>query len=504
MKDTDLIEREQIGRDQRTSATFSLNEPLIFERSSAGKKAYSLPPLDVPEAPLDLDPSVLRGEIAGFPEVSEVEVIRHFTRLSSWNYCIDTGMYPLGSCSMKYNPRLNELVARIPGLALSHPQQPEEVSQGNLEVFFRMQQFLAELTGMAEVSLQPAAGAHGELTGILMVRAYHVSQGNPRKYILIPDSAHGTNPASAAIAGYQVKTIHSTSNGRIDVDELASMVDQDVAALMLTNPNTLGIFEKRIQEIARILHDRGAMLYMDGANFNALMGITRPGDMGVDVLHLNLHKTLSTPHGGGGPGSGPVAANRTLAPFLPVPVIAARDGKYFSDSDRPQSIGRMRAFCGQFGMLTRALCYMLTCGGDGLRRLSETAVLNANYIRQALQGDYDLPYSEPCLHEVIFSDRLQNRYEVRTLDIAKRLMDYGFHPPTIYFPLVVPGAIMIEPTESESRAELDAFIAAMKAIARESRENPEIVRNAPHTTRVGRLDETAAARNPVLRWTAPK
>lgn len=487
----------------RTSAVFNLNEPLIFEKSAPGKKAYSLPAPDLETKPAGeiVDPKFLRTEIADFPELSEIDVIRHYTRLSTWNYHIDLGMYPLGSCTMKYNPKLNERVARIPDVALTHPLQDESRSQGNLEIMFKLQEFLKELTGMEALSLQPAAGAQGELTGILMIRAYHVDHHRPRKYVLIADSAHGTNPASAALAGYEVLSIPSDPRGRIDIRVLAEKMNGDVACLMLTNPNTLGIFEKDIQAAAEIVHGKGGLIYMDGANFNALMGYARPGDMGVDVLHLNLHKTFSTPHGGGGPGSGPVACNSKLAPYLPVPTVA-RDGDGFRfEYDRPRSIGRVHSFYGNFGMLSRALCYMLTCGRDGLKELSETAVLNANYIRHRLKDYYDLPYDSPTMHEVIFSDKIQNKNGVKTLDIAKRLIDYGFHPPTIYFPLIVHGALMIEPTESEGKAELDAFIDAMIAISQEAKENPEKVVGAPTSAKRARLDETRAARSPILRWT---
>ncbi|MBI3939725.1 MAG: aminomethyl-transferring glycine dehydrogenase subunit GcvPB [Acidobacteria bacterium] len=481
----------------------NIRESLIFERSTPGKTAYSLPPLDVPAADprSALEPALLRDEIDDFPEVSEFDIVRHFTRLSTWNYHIDIGMYPLGSCTMKYNPKLNEKLWRIPGISACHPLQDDSLAQGNLQIQFELQQILREITGMAGVSLQPAAGAHGELTGILMARAYHNSRNQRRKFVLIPDSAHGTNPASAAIAGYQVRSIPSNADGRVDFDKFREALHDDVACLMLTNPNTLGIFERRIREIADLLHEKDALLYMDGANFNALMGYTRPGEMGVDVMHLNLHKTFSTPHGGGGPGAGPVAVSRRLEPFLPVPLAAKKqDGTYCLDFNRPQSIGRVRAFMGNFGMHARALGYILSCGGAGLKEISETAVLNANYLRHRLQGLLDLPYRQDSFHEVVFSDKLQTKKGVKTLDLAKRLMDFGFHPPTIYFPLIVPGALMIEPTESEGLQELDAFVEAMQSILREAEENPEIVVTAPHTTKLRRLDETRAARQTVLRW----
>jgi glycine dehydrogenase subunit 2 len=491
---------------RKATRHISQNEGLIFEKSSPGKAAWKLPLLDVPE----VDTSRLLGraerkDLGNMPEVSEIEIIRHFTRLSTWNYAIDLGMYPLGSCTMKYNPRVNEVVTRMDGLANGHPYQPEKISQGALRIMKTLSDCLIEITGMDAITLQPAAGAHGELTGLLMVRAYLQSKGNPRKKILIPDSAHGTNPATAATVGYAVENLKSNAAGIVDVAALASQMNEDVAALMLTNPNTLGIFERDIHKIAEILHAKGGLLYMDGANMNALVGKTRPGDFGVDVMHLNLHKTFSTPHGGGGPGSGPVAIRRNLEPFLPKPVIITKpDGTLGFDYGRPQSVGRVRAFYGNFGMFTRALAYILANGPDGLRQTTEDAVLNANYIRKGLQGAYDLPYDTPSMHEVVFSDKLQARKGVRTMDIAKRLIDYGFHPYTTAFPLIVPGALMIEPTESEPKEELDLFVEAMRSIAEEVEEDPKIVLDAPHSTRVSRLDEVAAARKPVLRWKPAK
>lgn len=478
------------------------SEGLIFEKSSPGKRGMQLPPLDVP--PVDYAAAIgagnLRDEVSGFPEVSEIEVMRHFTRLSTWNYAIDLGMYPLGSCTMKYNPRVNETVARLDGIADEHPYQPAEIAQGCLRILKVLEDCLKEITGMDAVTLQPAAGAQGELTGLLLIRAYHESKGNPRKRVLIPDSAHGTNPATVVIAGYEVTNIKSNEHGQVDVARLKEHVTDDVAALMVTNPNTLGVFEQHIAEAAEVLHARGALLYMDGANMNALAGVTRPGDFGVDVMHLNLHKTFSTPHGGGGPGAGPVAVKSILEPFLPIPVVREKaDGSLFTDANRSQSIGRVRAFFGNFGVLVRALAYTLAYG-PGIRQATEDAVLNANYIRKQLEGFYDLPYRLPSMHEVVFSDALQKKNGVNTMDIAKRLIDYGFHPYTTAFPLIVPGALMIEPTESESIEECDLFVDAMKAIAEEAATNPELVKTAPHTTRVGRLDEVAAARKPVLRW----
>lgn len=479
----------------------SQNEGIIFDKSIPGKRGMELPPLDVPsvDPAKALGTEFVRDQVEGFPEVSEIEVIRHFTRLSTWNYAIDLGMYPLGSCTMKYNPRVNEFVARLEGLATEHPLQPDEVSQGCLRIIHDLQKCLLEITGMDAASLEPVAGAQGELTGLLLIRAYLESKGNPRKKVLIPDSAHGTNPASVVIAGYEVQNIKSNERGQIDIAHFSEFVTDEVAALMITNPSTLGVYEENIAEIAEILHSRGALLYMDGANMNALAGITRPGDFGVDVMHLNLHKTFSTPHGGGGPGSGPVTVKKILEPFLPVPVVAEKNGKFSLDYNRPHSIGRVRAYCGNFGVLLRALAYTLAYG-PGIRQATEDAVLNANYIRKHLENIYDLPYNLPSMHEVVFSDARQRKHGVNTMDIAKRLIDYGFHPYTTAFPLIVPGALMIEPTESESKEECDLFIEAMRSIAAEAESNPELVKTAPHATRVGRLDEVAAARRPILRW----
>jgi glycine cleavage system P protein (glycine dehydrogenase) subunit 2 len=478
------------------------NEPLLFENSSPGKRGYQLPPLDVPDvdAAAALGAANTRAEIEGFPEVSEVEAIRHFTRLSTHNYAIDLGLYPLGSCTMKYNPRVNEQVARIEGLAWAHPYQPESLSQGILEVMGTLEKILAEITGMDAVTLQPAAGAHGEFTGILLVRALLQSQGNPRKKLLIPDSAHGTNPATATMAGYKVENIKSNERGMVDVESLARAVDEDVAALMITNPNTLGVFEENITRIAQILHSKGAQVYMDGANMNALVGVARPGDFGIDVMHLNLHKTFSTPHGGGGPGSGPVAVKKHLIPFLPKPRLERAGERWTWNYDRPQSVGRVRAFYGNIGMHVRALAYIMAHGGDGLRNATLDAVLNANYIRALIEPYYDLPHKAPTMHECVFSDERQTKRGVHTGDIAKRLIDYGFHPYTVSFPLIVHGAMMIEPTETESKAELDLFIDALISIAAEIDHDPELVLKAPHHTRTSRVDEVTAARKPIVRW----
>jgi glycine dehydrogenase subunit 2 len=478
------------------------NEELIFERSSPGKVGYQLPDLDVPEVdPVKaLGAAHVRSEIEGAPEVSEVEVIRHFTRLSTWNYAIDLGMYPLGSCTMKYNPRVNELVARLDGMAWPHPYQPDSVSQGAMEVIARLEQALLAITGLDAVTLQPAAGAHGEFTGILLVRALLESRGNPRKRILVPDSAHGTNPATAMMAGYSVMNIKSNAKGLLDVEQLARIVDDSVAALMVTNPSTLGVFEENIVQCAEILHAKGAMLYMDGANMNALVGLARPGDFGVDVMHINLHKTFSTPHGGGGPGGGPVAVKSHLAPFLPIPRLARVGDQWSWNYDRPQSIGRVRAFYGNFGVLVRALAYIMAHGGNGLRNATLDALLNANYLRYKLAPYFDLPYDSPNMHEVVFSDERQAKKGVRTGDMAKRLIDYGFHPYTVSFPTIVHGALMMEPTETESKRELDLFIDAMISIAKEAEDEPEKLKSAPHLTRTTRVDETGAARRPILRW----
>jgi glycine dehydrogenase subunit 2 len=486
----------------------SPNEQLIFERSQAGRIGYRLPALDVDETPIDtLIPKELQrdDDLEGVPEVSEVDVVRHFIRMSTWNYSIDIGMYPLGSCTMKYNSRLNERVARIAGFANLHPLAAEEDVQGALQVVYELQECLAEITGLPGISLQPAAGAHGEMTGIMIIRAFldarDGAEASGRRTMLIPDSAHGTNPASAHLSGFSVKTIRSTAEGLTDLDHLRELCAHgEVAGLMLTNPNTLGLFERNIKQICDIVHEAGGLVYMDGANMNALVGVARPGDMGVDVIHLNLHKTFSTPHGGGGPGCGPCCCTTELEPFLPVPRIVKAGDAYRLDHNAPQSIGRVKAFFGNYGMMLRALAYTLTHGNDGLREATEAAVLNARYIADGLTSDFDKPFNSPPMHEVVFTDKRQSRKGVHTLDIAKRLIDYGFHPMTIYFPLIVQGAMLIEPTESVGRQELDQFIAAMRSIAREAVENPELVLNAPHDTRIGRLDEAAAARKPVLRW----
>jgi len=478
----------------------TLKEALIFERNAPGRCGW-----DVPEAACELDrlPADLEREddLAGFPEVGELETLRHFVRLSQWNYSAATTMYPLRSCTMKYNPILNEQLAREPWIASMHPLVPDAAAQGVLRVIWELERALAAVSGLPAVSLQPAAGAQGELVGMMMVRAHHLEQGRPRKTVLIPASAHGTNPASSALCGYEVREVPVGERGILCAASIVERMDDDVAALMVTNPNTLGLFEEDIVRVAEAVHARGGLVYMDGANMNALLGVARPGDMGVDVMQFNLHKTFSTPHGGGGPGAGPVAVASHLERFLPSPRLV-RDGEHLRwDEERPSSIGRIRAFHGNFGILVRALAYILRLGGPGLERVTRLAVLNANYLRSQLQRVLPLAYETPAMHEVVFSDRDLVPLGVTTLDVAKRLLDYGFYAPTIYFPLVVKGAMMMEPTESESRETLDEFVTAVRAIVEEARSTPDLVRGAPHETRLGRLDEVAAARRPKLRWT---
>ena len=479
--------------------------PLIFEHSAPGRIAAALPEAGVPDVPLEeiIGPRFLRREPAALPEVSELDLVRHYTRLSHRNYAIDVGFYPLGSCTMKYNPKVNEDAARLPGFARLHPNTPLALAQGALELLWRLEQMLCEISGMDRVTFQPAAGAHGEMTALMMIRAYHRERGERRTRVIVPDSAHGTNPASAAMCGFTVTTVASDARGNIDVAALRGAVDDSVAALMLTNPNTLGLFEERVVEVAEIVHAAGALMYLDGANFNAMLGVTRPGDQGFDVMHMNVHKTFSTPHGGGGPGGGPVAVKRRLEPYLPTPTVDRAGERFILQHDRPQSIGRVRAFAGNFGIFVRAYAY-LCAYGPLLRQVSEAAVLNANYLLARLRPHFDLPYDRVCMHEFVLSGRRQKaQHGVRTLDIAKRLLDYGFHAPTIYFPLIVDEAIMIEPTETESRQTLDAFAAALIRVAEECATNPEIVRSAPHHTPVRRLDEVSAARHPNLRWRPP-
>ena len=471
---------------------------LLFESSSPGRSGFDWP--EEKAEPRTLPAAFLREEIAGFPELGELEVLRHFTRLSQRNFAIESQFYPLGSCTMKYNPKVNEVVARLPGCAQIHPLAPVEILQGAMELLYDLERMLIEISGMDGISLQPSAGAQGELTGLMLIRGYLTEQGNPRKKIIVPDTAHGTNPASSTLCGYEVIQISSNSRGVIDPQTVEKTMNEDVAALMITNPNTLGLFERDIEAIAAVMHAKGGLVYLDGANLNALMGVAKPGHMGVDVLHLNLHKTFSTPHGGGGPGAGPVAVKDKLRDYLPVPRIVKRNDVFELLEDCPKSIGRVRSFFGNFGILVRAYAYIISLGGDGLEESSRMALLNANYLRKKLEKSYQIAYNEPCMHECIFTDRLQHKYGVTTLDIAKRLLDYGFHPPTIYFPLVVAGALMIEPTETETPETLDAFVEAMVAIAREAKETPDLVKNAPHSTPVRRLDEARAARKPILRW----
>ncbi|OGD18818.1 MAG: glycine dehydrogenase (aminomethyl-transferring) [Candidatus Aminicenantes bacterium RBG_13_59_9] len=479
-------------------------EPLIFELSAATKKGFAFPKLDVPENKGLPEGLPVRAGIPGFPQVSEIEVVRHFTRLSQENFCIDTSFYPLGSCTMKYNPKINEKVAALAHFQASHPYAPQELVQGNLEVLKTLEEFLAEITSMDAVTLQPSAGAQGELVGMMLIRAFLGDRGDARKIVLIPDSAHGTNPSSAHICGYRVQEVKSNDRGTIDLQALEQVMTGDVAALMITNPNTLGVFEWDIRKICEIVHAKGGLVYMDGANMNALVGKFRPGDMGIDVIHLNLHKTFSTPHGGGGPGCGPVGVKKPLEPFLPVPVVEKGETGLGLNFKRPKSIGRVRGFYGNFLVMVKALAYIRSLGAAGLKEAAEVAVLNSNYIRKSLEGIYHLKYASPTLHECVFSDKLQKEKGILNIDIAKRLIDYGLHPPTMSFPLIVPGALMIEPTETESRRDLDQFIEAMKAIAREAVETPDILHSAPHQAPVRRLDETKAARNPVLRWEPPK
>jgi len=481
------------------------DELLIFEQGGRGRRGYSLPKWDVDEVEASnlIPPDLLRRDLEGFPELSEIDVVRHFTRLSQWNYGVDSGLYPLGSCTMKYNPKVNEEVARMVGFAQIHPYQPEYLCQGILKLMHELGGFLAEITGMDHVTLQPAAGAHGELAGMMMIKACLQARGEKRRKVLVPDTAHGTNCSTSAVASYQMVGIKSNERGVIGPEQVAGQMDEEVAAIMVTNPNTLGLFEEHLSEIAEIVHRKGGFVYCDGANLNALMGIVKLGNLGVDVVHINLHKTFSTPHGGGGPGAGPVAIKNELAPYLPIPVIERVGEAYRLNDDRPQSIGKVKAFYGNFGVLLKAYVYILSMGAEGLRRASEMAVLNANYLMRRLKEHYYLPYDRPCMHECVFTDQFQEKHHVSTLDIAKRLIDYGFHPPTIYFPLVVKGALMMEPTETESKESLDRFIETMIAIAEEAEQNPDLLRQAPQKVKVKRLDEVLAARKPKLRWNAP-
>jgi len=510
-------------------------EPLIFEKSSPGRRGFTFPVCDVPEKPVTnlLPQTMLRKQEAKLPEVSKIDVVRHFTRISQMNFCVDTNFYPLGSCTMKYNPKINEDAARMEGFTKLHPYLHIKHCQGILKLLYDLEQMLIAISGMSAFTLQPAAGAHGELTGMLIIRAYMEKKGETRHKIIVPDSAHGTNPASAALCGYEVESIQSNAEGLVDIKKLKESFTRDTAALMITNPNTLGLFEKDIMEICKIAHDAGGLVYCDGANMNALMGIARPGDMGVDILHLNLHKTFSTPHGGGGPGAGPIGVTKELEPFLPIPrievlatesteiterKIAGANGRlplhphnavssvnsvadlFHLNYDYPDSIGRVRAFYGHVGMMIRAYTYLLSLGKEGVCKVGEYAVLNANYLRHKLEKNYDIPYGSTCMHEFVISAKKQKGKGASALDIAKKLLDYGFHAPTIYFPLIVEEAMMIEPTETESRETLDAFAAAMIHIATDIEQRPEVVRNTPQTTPIGRPDEVKAAREPKLRW----
>ncbi len=473
------------------------NEPLLWERSRPGRCGFSMPRRDVDEAPID--PGLL-GDPPDLPELSEPDVVRHYTRLSQWNVGVDSTFYPLGSCTMKYNPKVHERVAALPGFSGAHPLLPDPLCQGALELMYELERLLAEITGMDAACLQPAAGAQGELTGIMVIWVWLRSRGETRSRILVPDTAHGTNPASAALCGMRPVPVRSGDDGILTPGAVAEAMDDDVAGIMVTNPNTLGLFEEHLAEIADIVHAGGGQVYCDGANLNAVMGVVRMGELGVDVMHLNLHKTFSTPHGGGGPGSGPICVKGHLEPFLPVPrVTRSEDGRYALSHDRPRSVGRVHAFHGNFGVMARAYAYILSMGPRGLKRASQLAVLNASYLKEGLRHVFHLPYDRPCMHECVFTDRRQQEHKVTTLDIAKRLMDYGFHPPTIYFPLVVQGALMIEPTETESKETLDRFIEACRAIAEEARTDPDRVRRAPTRTKLERLDEVTAARRPCLR-----
>jgi glycine dehydrogenase subunit 2 len=482
-----------------------LDEPLLFERSRPGRPGTPVEPLDVPEVDARelLGAEAVRDDVVGFPELSELDVVRHFTRLSQWNYSIDSGFYPLGSCTMKYNPKRNDAAGSLPGLRDLHPLAPPEAAQGALALAYELEEMLAEIAGLDRVSLQPAAGAQGEFVGMKLIQAYHRARGETqRDRVIIPDTAHGTNPASAALAGLEVVELQSGPDGLCHPEALESLLDERTSALMLTNPNTLGLFERYVEALAERAHAHGALVYLDGANMNALLGIAKPGHMGVDVMHFNLHKTFSTPHGGGGPGSGPVAVRNLLAPFLPVPVIRREGERYLLDDEFPHSIGRIHAFFGNAGIWLRAYAYLRTLGAAGLRDVTQKAVLNANYLLARLRDHFEPARPGRVMHECVLTDRRQQAHGVTTADVAKRLMDYGFHPPTIYFPLVVPGALMIEPTECESQAALDQFVEAMARIATEAESDPGLVTAAPHLPIVRRVDEVRAARKPRLRWTA--
>ncbi|MEL5898571.1 aminomethyl-transferring glycine dehydrogenase subunit GcvPB [Clostridium sporogenes] len=476
---------------------------VIFELSSEGRKGYRLPNLDVPEVELSelLPKNLLREDEIELPEVSEVDVVRHYTALSNKNYTVDNGFYPLGSCTMKYNPKINEDIAAVSGFSKIHPLQDENISQGALELMYDLKTKLCEITGLYDFTLQPAAGAHGEYTGLLIIKAYHEKRGDTKRTkIIVPDSAHGTNPASASVAGFDIVEIKSGEDGRVSIEELKKVLNDEIAGLMLTNPSTLGLFEKDIKLISELVHEAGGLLYYDGANLNAIMGIARPGDMGFDVCHLNMHKTFSTPHGGGGPGSGPVGVKKHLAKFLPIPTIEKENDKFILDYNREDSLGKIRSLYGNFGVMVKAYAYILTMGKEGLKAASHNAVLNANYIKESLREYYNIGKDDICKHEVILSTLKENPHHITTLDIAKRLIDYGVHPPTVYFPLIIEEALMIEPTESESKETVDEFIDAMKKIAVEAKENPELLHEAPVNAPVRRLDQVKAARKPILKW----
>jgi len=478
-------------------------DKVIFELSSEGRKGYRLPDLDVPEVELSelLPKNLLREDEIELPEVSEVDVVRHYTALSNKNYTVDNGFYPLGSCTMKYNPKINEDIAALSGFSKIHPLQDENISQGALELMYDLKTKLCEITGLDDFTLQPAAGAHGEYTGLLIIKAYHEKRGDTKRTkIIVPDSAHGTNPASASVAGFDIVEIKSGEDGRVSIEELKKVLNDEIAGLMLTNPSTLGLFEKDIKLISELVHEAGGLLYYDGANLNAIMGIARPGDMGFDVCHLNMHKTFSTPHGGGGPGSGPVGVKKHLAKFLPVPTVEKENDKFILDYNREDSLGKIRSLYGNFGVMVKAYTYILTMGEEGLKSASHNAVLNANYIKESLRDYYNIGKDDICKHEVILSTLKANPHHIATLDIAKRLIDYGVHPPTVYFPLIIEEALMIEPTESESKETVDEFIDAMKKIAVEAKENPELLHEAPVNAPVRRLDQVKAARKPILKW----
>ena len=482
-------------RDIQGTSGLILNEPLLWEKGKSGRRGFSFPRQDIEINELNEN---LIGEGPDFPDLSEVDVVRHYTRLSQWNFGVDTGMYPLGSCTMKYNPKTNEKQVGLPGFAKAHPLLPSGLSQGVLKLMFDLKGFLSEIAGMDAVTLQPAAGAQGEFTGMLLIHAFHKSKGIKRTKIIIPDTAHGTNPASASLCGFRSIPLKSNEDGILSPEAVFEIMDEETAAIMVTNPNTLGLFEDNIREIADIVHKKGGLVYCDGANMNAVMGIVGMGEICIDVLHLNLHKTFSTPHGGGGPGSGPVCVGKNLEPFLPIPRVVKTNDTYRLSEDFPDSIGKIHAFYGNVGVMIRAYCYILSMGPENLKKASQLAVLNANYIKEKLKKSFHLAYDKPCMHECVFSDKFQENYQITTHDMVKRLMDYGFHPPTIYFPLVVNGAMMIEPTETESKEDIDLFIEAMVAIADESQNDPDRVRDAPQKCKVRRLDETAAARRPCL------